>query len=107
MSNNFYDVKTQPTLYAAYEASTGDASINEVGALLTTIQRIDKMVDQLQRDFVEEICMATDDGKYIFSRGSILLTLENAVRFSAIRLEQIPADLRAEVEQMVHEAVRR
>lgn len=104
---NFYDPVTQPALHAAFAADEPgrDVTHNGTAILLSTLKKLDKLAEQLQRDFIADVCL-TYNGSYVSSRGSILFALTDAVRIAAIRIEQVPADLRDEVTAMVKEAAR-
>lgn len=102
---NLYDSVKEPTLHAAYETHKEDIDPGGVQTLLYTLRQLDKMAEELQRSFVGGICLEYN-GSYIYSRGSMLFPLADAVRNAAIRIEQVPADLRDDVAAMVEESAK-
>lgn len=102
---NLYDPTTKPALHAAFASHKEDIDTGGVQTLLYTLRQLDKMAEQFQERFIEDICLKYDDC-YIYSRGSMLFPLADAVRNAAIRIEQVPADLRDEVAAMVKESAK-
>lgn len=102
---NPYNPETQPTLHAAIELPRDRYdNINDgIDDLLYSIQEIDLLVDRLQRGFVAKVCDQYE-GHYVASMGWILFTLTNSILRAAIRIEQVPDDLRETVQKMALEA---
>lgn len=107
MSREIYDPVEQPTLYAMYTdtANNPDEIRPDLFGLLHTIQELDKMIDCIQRHYVTAIC-AKYDGVYLSSTGQMVIHLADAIRHSAIRLEQVPEDLRDDVDNVCRELER-
>lgn len=99
---NVYDPVKQPALHAAFTTSCDSIENFGVETLLQTLQLLDKTAEQLQINFVHNVCQ-TYEGHYINARGDILFVLTDAVRNAAIRIEQVPDDFRADVSAMMDE----
>jgi hypothetical protein len=93
-----YDRQKYPNLYALYYESERDSGLNEesVQTLLRNIQILDNTVKQMQKDFTDSVCIEYD-GKYLYNPSDMIRMLMDAVRTTAIRIEQVPEDLRGEV----------
>lgn len=97
---DIYDPVEQPTLYAMYKDMESNPSYDyqpDIWGLLHTIQELDKTIERIQQRYVADICVKYE-GDYLSSVGQMVMHLAEAVRHSAIRLEQVPEDLRADVE---------
>lgn len=108
MNQDIYDPVEQPTLYAMYRDIESNPSSDyqpDMWGLLHTIQDLDKTIERIQQRFVADVCMKYED-KYLLSAGQMVLHLTEAVRHAAIRLEQVPDDLRGDVESACHELER-
>jgi hypothetical protein len=100
--NNVYDPVRQPVLHSAFTNSEQSLEMFGMESLLFTLQQLDKMAEQLQQHFVANVCLKYE-GDYINKRGDILFALTDAVRNAAIRIEQVPIDLREDVTSMIAE----
>ena len=99
---NIYDPVKQPVLHFAFGDSKESIEMFGVETLLQTLQLLDKTAEQLQLNFINNVCQ-TYCGDYINARGDILFTLTDAVRNAAIRIEQVPVDFQADVAAMMEE----
>ena len=103
-----YDPVEQPTLYAMYRDMEINPSCDyqpDMWGLLHTIQELDKTIERIQLRYVADVCVKYED-QYISSVGQMVLHLTEAVRHAAIRIEQVPDDLRGDVENARRELER-